>query len=704
MKGSVNHEWANHDWWPGKLNLKVLARNPVEANPLGGDFDYGQAFETLDLGAVKADVNAVLTNSRDWWPADFGTYAPLFVRMTWHAAGTYRLSDGRGGGGTGQQRFAPLNSWPDNVNLDKARRLLWPVKKRYGQRLSWADLLILAGHVALESMGVALAGFAGGRPDVWEPDDVYWGPEATWLSDTRHAVESDLAEPLAATQVGLVYVNPEGPNGDPDPLAAAADIKETFARMGMTLEETVALIAGGHTFGKAHGAHPDDKLGPDPEAAPIERQGLGWTNGYGTGAGPDALTSGLEVTWTYHPARWDNEFFHILYSYEWELTTSPAGGKQWRPKDNGGDDLVQDAFGSGRRAPAMLTTDLALRFDPELDAISRKFKDDHKALSDAFARAWFKLTHRALGPKSRYRGSHVPAEDFLWQDPVPAGRPVPADQVAAIKQAILATGLTVPQLVKTAWAAASTYRCSDYRGGANGARIALEPQKSWDLNEPAELATVLETLRTVKDEFGISLADTIVLGGAAAVERAAADAGFPVAVRVTTGRGDATQEQTDVESFEYLRPRVDGFRNYLGKNSGRSLEYALLDRANLLGLAAPELTVLIGGLRVLGANHGGSRDGVLTDTVGVLSNDWFVNLLEPGTEWHPVDAGAERFAGTTSHGRAWTATRNDLVFASDSELRALAEVYAADDAGRKFATDFAAAFARVLDADRYDLR
>jgi catalase-peroxidase len=699
----VNHGRVSHDWWPGALNLEVLAWNPVEASPLGRGFDYGRAVEALDLGAVKADIATVLTSSRDWWPADFGTYAPLFVRMTWHAAGTYRLSDGRGGGGTGQQRFAPLNSWPDNVNLDKARRLLWPVKKKYGRCLSWADLLILAGHVALESMGVALVGFAGGRPDVWEPEEVYWGhwdTGAGWLGGTRHTVERD----LAATQLGLVYVNPEGPGGDPDPLAAAAEIKETFTRMGMTLEETVALIAGGHTFGKAHGARPDDKVGPDPEAAPLERQGLGWANGYGTGAGPDALTSGLEVTWTYHPTRWDNEFFHILYSYEWELTTSPAGGKQWRPKNNGGDDLVQAAFGRGRTSPAMLTTDLALRFDPELDAISRTFKDDHKALGDAFARAWFKLTHRALGPKSRYRGSQVPAEDFLWQDPVPAGVPVPADQVASVKQAILAAGLTVSQLVKTAWAAASTYRRSDHRGGLNGARIALEPQKSWDVNEPAELATVLAALRAVKDEFGISLADAIALGGAAAVERAAAAAGFPVTVRVTTGRGDATQEQTDVESFEYLRPRADGFRNYLGKDSGRPLEHALVDRASLLGLTAPELTVLIGGLRVLGANHGGSRDGVFTDAVGVLSNDWFASLLEPGTEWHAADARAERFAGTASDGRTWTATRNDLLFAANSELRALAEVYAADDAGQKFATDFAAAFAHVLDADRFDLR
>ncbi|MCL2541360.1 MAG: catalase/peroxidase HPI [Nocardioidaceae bacterium] len=693
---------ANQQWWPNRLNLKILAKHGAAANPVG-DFDYKAAFEALDLAAVKADITAVLTDSKDWWPADFGTYAGLFVRMAWHSAGTYRVEDGRGGGGTGQQRFAPVNSWPDNGNLDKARRLLWPVKKKYGQSLSWGDLIILAGNVAMEAGGFPTFGFGGGRPDVWEADDdVYWGPETVWLEDERYTGDRNLEDPLAAVQMGLIYVNPEGPNGNPDPLASAVDIKETFGRMGMTVEETVALIAGGHTFGKTHGAGDADLVGPEPEAAPIEQQGLGWKSSYASGKGVDAITSGLEVTWTYHPTRWDDEFFHILYGYEWELFSSPAGANQWRPKGGAGADMVPEADGSGNREPRMLTSDLALRMDPEMDAISRRFKDDQAAFTEAYARAWFKLTHRDMGPKARYAGSEVPAEDLIWQDPIPAGTEV--SDVAAVKAAILETGLTVPQLVKTAWASASTYRSSDKRGGANGARIALEPQRSWDINEPAELAGVLAKLGEVAKAQGISLADAIVLGGAAAVEKAAADAGVPVTVEVSTGRGDATQEQTDVDSVGYLNPRMDGFRNYLGKGSALPAEFALIDRANLLGLSAPQMTVLIGGLRVLGANHGGSTAGVFTDKVGVLTNDFFVNLLELGTEWHADDDSEETFTGTTESGATLEGTRNDLVFASNSELRAVAEVYASDDAKEKFVKDFAAAWTKVMDADRWDLR
>jgi catalase-peroxidase len=693
----------NHQWWPHQLNLKVLAKNPAVADPFAGDFDYKAAFEALDLDAVKADIKATLTDSKDFWPADFGHYGPLYIRMAWHAAGTYRVHDGRGGAGHGQQRFAPLNSWPDNGNLDKARRLLWPVKKKYGKSISWADLLVLAGNVALEDMGFPTFGFAGGRPDVWEPDnDVYWGPETEWLGDKRYTGVRDLEEPLAAVQMGLIYVNPEGPNGNPDPVASAIDIKETFGRMGMTVEETVALIAGGHTFGKTHGNGPAEAVGPEPEGAPLEQQGLGWQSSHASGKGIDAITSGLEVTWTYHPTRWDNEFFHILYAYDWELFQSPAGANQWRPKGGAGSDLVPESFGDGKREPRMLTSDLALRFDPEMDAISRRFKDDQQAFTDAFARAWFKLTHRDMGPKARYLGKEVPAEDLIWQDPIPAGQPV-AD-VEAVKAAILATGLSVTELVKVAWASASTYRSSDKRGGANGARIALEPQRSWDINEPELLAGVLAKLTPVKEQFGISLADTIVLGGAAAVEKAAADAGFPIKVEVSTGRGDATQEQTDVDSFEYLRPRMDGFRNYLGKGSVMPAEFVLIDRANLLGLSAPEMTVLVGGLRVLGANHGDSKHGVFTEQVGVLTNDFFVNLLELDTEWHAADDSQEIFEGTTASGAKLTGTRNDLVFGSNSELRALAEVYASDDAKQKFVADFAAAWAKVMDADRFDLK
>jgi catalase-peroxidase len=695
---------ANQNWWPNKLNLKILAKHGAASNPVG-EFDYKAAFEALDLAAVKADITAVLTDSKDWWPADFGSYAGLFVRMAWHSAGTYRVEDGRGGGGTGQQRFAPINSWPDNGNLDKARRLLWPVKKKYGQSLSWGDLIILAGNVAMEAGGFKTFGFGGGRPDVWEADDdVYWGPEKVWLDDERYTGERNLEEPLAAVQMGLIYVNPEGPNGNPDPLASAVDIKETFARMGMSVEETVALIAGGHTFGKTHGNGPAEAVGAEPEGAPIEEQGLGWRSSHASGKGIDAITSGLEVTWTYHPTRWDNEFFHILYGYEWELFKSPAGAYQWRPKDGAGSDMVPESFGEGKREPRMLTSDLALRLDPEMDAISRRFKDDQEAFSEAYARAWFKLTHRDMGPKARYAGPEVPAEDLIWQDPIPAGTAIEAALVAEIKAAILATGLSVPQLVKTAWASASTYRNSDKRGGANGARIALEPQRSWDINEPAELGVVLAKLNEVKDQFGISLADAIVLGGAAAVEKAAADAGTPIKVEVSTGRGDATQEQTDVESVGYLNPRMDGFRNYLGKGSALPAEFALVDRANLLGLSAPQLTVLLGGLRVLGANHGGSEAGVFTDRVGVLSNDFFVNLLELGTTWVADDASEETFTGTTESGATRKATRHDLVFGSNSELRAVAEVHASDDAREKFVKDFVTAWVKVMDADRWDLR
>ncbi|GAA3537208.1 catalase/peroxidase HPI [Nocardioides daeguensis] len=695
----------NQQWWPNKLNLKVLAKNPAVADPYGSDFDYKSAFLGLDLAAVKADIAATLTDSKDFWPADFGNYGPLYVRMAWHSAGTYRAQDGRGGGGHGQQRFAPINSWPDNGNLDKARRLLWPVKKKYGRALSWGDLMILAGNVALEEMGFPTFGFGGGRPDVWEADDdVYWGPESEWLDDQRYTGERDLEDPLAAVQMGLIYVNPEGPNGNPDPLASAVDIKDTFTRMGMTVEETVALIAGGHTFGKTHGAGDAANVGPEPEAAPIEEQGLGWRSSYKSGKGIDAITSGLEVTWTYHPTRWDNEFFHILFAYEWELFTSPAGAHQWRPKNNGGADLVPESFGDAKREPRMLTSDLALREDPEMREISLRFKDDQDAFTDAFARAWFKLTHRDMGPKSRYLGAEVPAEDFVWQDPIPAGTPLTDAQVADLKAAIAGAGLSVSQLVSTAWASASTYRSSDKRGGANGARIALEPQKSWAINRPAELAVVLAKLQEIATAQGASLADTIVVAGSVGVEQAAKAAGVDVTVTTTTGRGDATQEQTDIELTSFLEPKADGFRNYLAKSSKFPAEFTLVDRANLLGVSAPELTALVGGLRVLGTNWDGSDLGVFTDTPGVLTNDFFVNLLELGTTWTATDDSEEVFAGTTADGRTWTGSRNDLVFGSNSELRALAEVYASDDAKEKFVHDFVAAWTKVMDADRWDLR
>ena len=703
---------ANQEWWPNKLNLKILAKNPAEANPMGEQFNYPEEFSSLDLAAVKQDIAAVLTDSKDWWPADFGNYGPLMIRMAWHSAGTYRISDGRGGAGAGQQRFAPLNSWPDNVSLDKARRLLWPVKKKYGKKISWADLLVLTGNVALETMGFKTFGFGGGRVDTWEPEeDVYWGPETEWLDDKRYTGDRELEQPLGAVQMGLIYVNPQGPNGNPDPLAAARDIRETFRRMAMNDEETVALIAGGHTFGKTHGAGPDENVGPDPEAAPIELQGLGWKSTYGTGVGADAITSGLEVTWTYHPARWDNEFFHILFAYEWELFQSPAGAHQWRPKGGAGNDLVPDAFGDGKREPRMLTTDLALRFDPVYEQISRRFATDQEAFSDAFARAWFKLTHRDMGPIVRYLGPEVPSEVLIWQDPLPAvtHELVSGADIDALKGQILASGLSVSQLVSTAWAAASSFRGSDKRGGANGARIRLEPQSGWEVNNPDELAAVLRVLESIQTAFNasgkhVSLADLIVLAGGVGVEKAAADAGFTVQVPFTPGRADASAEQTDIESFEALEPKADGFRNYLGKGNRLSAEYLLVDKANLLTLTAPEMTVLVGGLRVLGANYDKSSLGVLTGTPGVLTNDFFANLLDYDTTWTPVASDANVFEGRNAAGQVvWTGSRVDLIFGSNSELRALAEVYASDDAKEKFVADFVAAWYKVMDLDRFDV-
>ncbi|WP_427924796.1 catalase/peroxidase HPI [Streptomyces sp. cg40] len=701
---------GNRQWWPERLNLKILAKDPVVANPLGADFDYAEAFGALDLAAVKQDIAEVLTTSQDWWPADFGNYGPLMIRMAWHSAGTYRISDGRGGGGRGQQRFAPLNSWPDNGNLDKARRLLWPVKKKYGQSISWADLMILTGNVALETMGFTTFGFGGGRADVWEADeDVYWGPETTWLDDQRYSGDRELENPLGAVQMGLIYVNPEGPNGNPDPLAAARDIRETFRRMAMNDEETVALIAGGHTFGKTHGAGDADLVGADPEAAPLEAQGLGWKSTYGTGKGGDAITSGLEVTWTTKPTQWSNDFFDILFGYEWELTQSPAGANQWVAKD--AEAIIPDAHSDAKKLPTMLTTDLSLRFDPIYGEISKRFHENPAEFADAFARAWFKLTHRDLGPKSLYLGPEVPSETLLWQDPLPQaeGETIDAADVTALKAKILASDLTVSQLVSAAWASASTFRGSDKRGGANGARIRLEPQRGWEANDPDQLAQVLRVLEGVQQEFNsgakkVSLADLIVLGGAAAVEKAAKDGGVAVEVPFTPGRVDATEEHNDPESFAALEPASDGFRNYLGKGNRLPAEYLLLDRANLLTLTAPELTVLVGGLRVLGANQGQSSHGVLTDKVGTLTNDFFVNLLDLGTTWSSTSSDQQTFEGRDVSGAVkWTGTRADLVFGSNSELRALAEVYASDDAKEKFVNDFVAAWAKVSDLDRFDL-
>ncbi|MEU8794094.1 catalase/peroxidase HPI [Streptomyces sp. NPDC048643] len=704
---------GNRQWWPERLNLKILAKNPAVANPLGERFDYAAAFQGLDLAAVKQDIAGVLTTSQDWWPADFGNYGPFMIRMAWHSAGTYRISDGRGGAGAGQQRFAPLNSWPDNGNLDKARRLLWPVKKKYGQSLSWADLMILTGNVALEQMGFDTFGFAGGREDVWESEeDVYWGPETTWLGDERYTGDRELENPLGAVQMGLIYVNPEGPNGNPDPLAAARDIRETFRRMAMNDEETVALIAGGHTFGKTHGAGPADNVGDDPEAAPIEAQGLGWKSTYRTGKGADAITSGLEVTWTTTPTQWSNGFFDNLFGYEWELTQSPAGANQWKPKDGAGDGTVPDAHDASKKiAPSMLTTDLSLRFDPIYEPISRRFHENPAEFADAFARAWYKLTHRDMGPKSLYLGAEVPQETLLWQDPLPAaeGVAIGAEDVTALKAKLLDSGLTVSELVSTAWASASTFRGSDKRGGANGARIRLEPQRGWAANDPDQLASVLRTLEGVQREFNaggkhVSLADLIVLGGVAAVEKAAQDAGHAVQVPFTPGRVDATDEHTDAESFAALEPAADGFRNYLGKGNRLPAEYLLLDRANLLTLSAPELTVLVGGLRALGATQGQSAHGVLTETPGKLTNDFFVNLLDLGTTWTATSEDATTFEARDASGQVkWTGTRADLVFGSNSELRAIAEVYASDDAKEKFVKDFVSAWDKVMNLDRFDL-
>jgi catalase-peroxidase len=708
---------ANREWWPNRLNLKILAKNPAVANPLGEEFNYAEAFKTLDLAAVKRDIAAVLTTSQGWWPADFGNYGPLMIRMAWHGAGTYRISDGRGGAGSGQQRFAPLNSWPDNVSLDKARRLLWPVKKKYGQKISWADLMILTGNVALESMGFKTFGFGGGRADVWEPDDdVYWGPETTWLGDERYHGDRELEDPFGAVQMGLIYVNPEGPNGNPDPVAAARDIRETFRRMAMNDEETVALIAGGHTFGKTHGAGPAENVGLDPEAAPLEQQGLGWKSTYRTGKGGDAITSGIEVTWTATPTAWDNSFLETLYGYEWELTKSPAGAYQWKPKDGAGAGTVPDAHDPSRsHPPTMLTTDLSLRMDPVYEQITRRFLENPGELADAFARAWFKLTHRDMGPVVRYLGPEVPSEALIWQDPVPAvtHELAEAADIAALKGQIRASGLSVPELVSTAWAAASSFRGSDKRGGANGARLRLEPQSGWEVNEPDQLATVLRTLEGIQQAFNaaqtggrqVSLADLIVLAGGVAVEQAAEDAGFDVEVPFTPGRSDASQEQTDVESFAVLEPKADGFRNYLGKGARLPAEYLLIDRANLLTLSAPEMTVLVGGLRVLGANYQRSPLGVFTTAPGSLTNDFFVNLLDMGTTWKATSEDANTFEGrdAATGELKWTGSRADLVFGSNSELRALAEVYASDDAKEKFVNDFVAAWGKVMNLDRFGL-
>jgi catalase-peroxidase len=742
FSGKAHSGPSNRDWWPNRLNLKTLHQHPPAEDPMGEAFNYAEAFKTLDLDALKKDIEKVMTTSQDWWPADYGHYGPLFIRMAWHSAGTYRIHDGRGGAGSGTLRFAPLGSWPDNVNLDKARRLLWPIKQKHGRKISWADLMVLTGNVALESMGFKTFGFAGGREDVWSPDeDVYWGSETTWLAgNVRYARGSegvekdsavlvsddspdtvthtrDLENPLAATQMGLIYVNPEGPDGTPDPLAAARDIRETFRRMAMNDEETVALIAGGHTFGKTHGAGPASHVGPEPEAAPIEAQGLGWKSSYGSGRGGDTITSGLEVTWTTTPTRWSNNFFWNLFGYEWELTKSPAGAHQWKPKHGMGEGTVPDAHDpSKRHAPSMLTTDLALRFDPIYEKISRRFLENPDQFADAFAKAWFKLTHRDMGPVSRYLGPLVPTEPQLWQDPVPpvTHELVGAADIADLKKRILDSGLSVSQLVSTAWGSAATFRGTDRRGGANGARIRLAPQKDWDVNNPPELAKVLRTLEGIQKAFGdaqaggrkrVSLADLIVLGGCAAVEEAARKAGYDVQVPFTPGRTDASQEQTDVDAFAVLEPTADGFRNYLGKGQQLPAEHLLLERARALTLGAPEMTVLVGGLRVLNANARPSALGVFTKRSGTLTNDFFVNLLDMDTEWQPTSGAADTFAGRdrrTGEVR-WTGSRVDLIFGANSELRALAEVYACDDAKEKFVRDFVAAWAKVMNLDRFDV-
>ena len=707
---------TNRDWWPNQLRLDILHQHS-ESNPMGEGFNYAREFKGLDLKAVKKDLRDLMTKSQDWWPADFGHYGPLFIRMAWHSAGTYRIGDGRGGAGSGSQRFPPLNSWPDNANLDKARRLLWPIKRKYGRRISWADLMVLAGNVALESMGFKTFGFGGGREDAWEPEeDTYWGSEREWLGDKRYSGDRELENPLAAVQMGLIYVNPEGPNRNPDPLAAAKDIRETFARMAMNDEETVALIAGGHSFGKTHGAGEASLVGPPPEAAPIEEQGLGWKSKFGTGKGDDTITSGLEVTWTRTPTKWSNNFLRNLFDYEWELTKSPAGAHQWKPKGGAGAGTVPDAHDpSKRHAPSMLTTDLALRFDPVYGKISRRFMEDPDQFADAFARAWFKLTHRDMGPRARYLGPEVSAEELIWQDPIPAvnHKLIDASDIASLKGKVLASGLSVSELVSTAWASASTFRGSDKRGGANGARIRLAPQKDWEVNQPAQLARVLKTLESIQSAFNtaqsggkkVSLADLIVLAGCAGVERAAKSAGHEVTVPFTPGRMDASQEQTDAASFAVLEPVADGFRNYLKARFSVSAEELLVDRAQLLTLTAPEMTVLVGGMRVLNANFGQSQDGVFTKRPGTLTNDFFVNLLDMSTTWSPSSEDKDAFEGRDrATGKLkWTGTRVDLVFGSNSQLRALAEVYACEDSVEKFVHDFVAVWSRVMNLDRFDL-
>ena len=707
---------TNRDWWPEQLNLKVLQQNPPMVDPMGDDFDYATEFKALDYAALKQDLVELMTTSQEWWPADYGHYGPFFVRMTWHSAGTYRIWDGRGGGGTGMQRFAPLNSWPDNANLDKARRLLWPIKAKYGKQVSWADLMILTGNVAMETMGFETFGFGGGRVDMWEPDETYWGNEETWLADERYSGDRDLANPLAAVQMGLIYVNPQGPNGNPDPLASARDIRETFGRMAMNDVETVALIAGGHTFGKTHGAaDPEKYVGREPEGAPLEQMGLGWKNSFGTGSGDDTITSGLEGAWTAPPITWDNSYLETLFAYDWELTKSPAGAHQWIPKDGAASDAVPDPHDpSKRHAPVMLTTDLALRMDPIYEPISRRFLDNPAEFADAFARAWFKLTHRDMGPVSRYLGPEVPAEQMIWQDPLPAvSTPlINAADITALKAQVLASGLSISQLALTAWASASTFRGTDKRGGANGARIRLAPQNDWAVNDPAESSKALRTLESIQQGFtgtggaSVSLADLIVLGGCAAVEQAARNAGFDIQVPFTPGRADATQEQTDVDSFAVLEPTADGFRNYLGKGHNRPAEQLLVNKANLLTLSAPEMTVLVGGMRALNANAQQSQVGVLTSRPESLTTDFFVNLLDMGTEWTPTSDTEELFEGRDRSTGAvkWTASRADLVFGSNSQLRALAEVYASADAGEKFVRDFAAAWNKVMMLDRFEVK
>jgi catalase-peroxidase len=708
---------SNQDWWPNQLKLDILHQHSSKSNPMGEDFNYAKEFKSLDLKAVKKDLRELMTKSQDWWPADFDHYGPLFIRMAWHSAGTYRMGDGRGGAGNGSQRFAPLNSWPDNANLDKARRLLWPIKQKYGRKISWADLMILAGNVALESMGFKTFGFGGGREDIWEPEkDIYWGAESEWFGDKRYSGDRELENPLAAVQMGLIYVNPEGPNSNPDPLAAAKDIRDVFARMAMNDEETVALIAGGHAFGKTHGAGPASHVGPEPEAAPIEEQGLGWKSSFGTGKGGDTITSGLEVTWTNTPTKWSNNFFRILFGYEWELTKSPAGAHQWKPKGGAGADTIPDAHDpSKRQAPSMLTTDLALRFDPVYEKISRRFFENPEQLADAFARAWFKLTHRDMGPRTRYLGPEVPAEELIWQDPIPAvnHKLIDAQDIVSLKGMVLASGLSISELVSTAWASASTFRGSDKRGGANGARIRLAPQKDWEVNQPDQLAKVLKTLEGIQNEFNkaqssgkkVSLADLIVLAGCAGVEQAAKNAGHQVTVPFTPGRMDASQEQTDVASFAVLEPVADGLRNYQKARYSVSAEELLVDKAQLLTLTAPEMTVLVGGMRVLNANYGQTQHGVFTKRPGTLTNDFFLNLLDMGTTWNATSEDKDVFEGRerATGELKWTGTRVDLIFGSNSQLRALAEVYASSDAQVKFVHDFVAAWSKVMNLDRFDL-